>query len=86
MTYFVIGPSHIANDMIERQIGHNSHLFDDMILHGEHGLLNWSVIVLNNIKSALEQNKMIVWIVSNYKLNNLDYDKLLLLLMIIQHL
>jgi hypothetical protein len=77
MPVYVIGPSHIHSDFthqIQEEINSKT-LFNDCILDAYRGLPIWS----NHIVRKLEENKenKLVWIVSDYKFNNFDYDKLL---------
>jgi hypothetical protein len=77
MPVYVIGPSHIHSDFthqIQEEINTKT-LFNDCILDAYRGLPIWS----NHIVRKLEENKenKLVWIVSDYKFNNFDYDKLL---------
>lgn len=78
MPVYVIGPSHIHSDythQIKEELD-NKTLFNNCILDPYRGLPIWS----NHIVRKLEENKAkdnkLVWIVSDYKFNNFDYDKI----------
>jgi len=75
---YVIGPSHIHSDFthqIENEIKNKS-LFNNCILDSYRGIPIWSKHIYNSINENTNKNNDIVWIVSDYKFNNFNYDKL----------
>jgi len=74
---YVIGPSHIYNSfthIIKEEID-SGILFKNCILDAYPGLPNWSDQIPKQL--AKESFSSRVWIVSDYKFNNFDYDKIL---------
>lgn len=76
---YIIGPSHIHSNytcIIKDEL-ENKTLFANCILDAYRGIPNWSVHIFNSIKTNIEQNNNVCWIVSDYKFNNLDYPKII---------
>lgn len=74
---YILGPSHLHKDFlkqIEEEIKLEI-LFKNCILDGNCGLPNWS----NYIPKTIEENedKNMVWMVSDWKFNNFDYPEIL---------
>lgn len=70
MTTFVIGPSHIHPD----HLSDNDRIhYGNMILEPHCGLPVWSSRVPQAF-SEVGKDMKLVWIVSDWKLNNIDYD------------
>lgn len=73
---YILGPSHLHKDFlkqIEEEIKLEI-LFKNCILDGNRGLPNWS----NYIPKTIEENqdKNMVWMVSDWKFNNFDYPEI----------
>jgi hypothetical protein len=73
MKTFLLGPSHLHYDFTQsvKELIDQEILFKDCILHGAHGLPNWSTDVINKMEE--NKNKNIIWLVSDYKFNNRNY-------------
>ncbi len=77
-TKYIIGPSHIHRNYI-KQIDDeikNGLLFDNCILDSYRGIPIWSQHIYNSINENYADSQ-VYWIVSDYKFNNRDYDKIL---------
>ena len=73
---FVLGPSHIhcSQTRIIKEKIDNGILFSNCILDAYCGLPNWSKRILDQLHKNSHRN--LVWIVSDYKFNNFDYDRI----------
>ena len=75
MTY-ILGASHL-HSVFTYQIQHeldNKLLFKDCILDGYIGIPNWSCIIPQKLAENADKN--LIWIVSDYKFNNFEHDKI----------
>ena len=75
---YIIGPSHIHKDFtfqIQNEIN-NKILFNNCILDAYCGIPIWSHQIYNSIKYNTTKGNDIIWIVSDYKFNNFNYDKI----------
>jgi len=71
----MIGPSHIDTHMINSQ--KSKLVFDESVeLDGRYAIANWSKYILEKIEEKTCQNKKVVWMVSNWLLNNYDFNDL----------
>lgn len=73
---YLIGPSSLHNEYttsVEQEIKEGI-LFKDCHLNGHKGMPNWSKRLYDNIKKEYASGKQVVWVVSDYELNNVDYD------------
>jgi translation initiation factor 1 (eIF-1/SUI1) len=73
---YIIGPSHI-HSLFTHQIDEeliNRTIFNNCILDGYCGIPIWSNHILLSIEKNTNNN--IFWMVSDYKFNNHDYDKI----------
>jgi hypothetical protein len=78
MKTYIIGPSHIDNcflEQIQTEID-NETLFKDCILDSYVGIPNWSRNIETQILEKMN-NHNIVWLVSDYKFNNHEYEKVI---------
>lgn len=78
MKTYIIGPSHIDNcflEQIQTEID-NEILFKDCIFDSYVGLPNWSRNIETQIIEKMKHHN-IVWLVSDYKFNNHEYEKIL---------
>ncbi len=75
---YVIGPSHIHHsftELITPELESRT-LFADCILDGYPGLPNWSKYIDPLIEDHTRKGHTVVWLVSDYKFNNSDYEAL----------
>lgn len=72
---YIIGPSHIHPDYTNI-IQDEANLFKNCILDGYNGLPNWSSTIMNKLTEFSEKTDKIIWMVSDYKFNNFNYDEL----------
>jgi hypothetical protein len=73
---FILGASHlhtIFTSQIQDELD-NKLLFRDCILEGHIGLPNWSSMIPQRLLENADKN--LIWIVSDYKFNNFEYDKI----------
>ena len=76
---YIIGPSHIHRvytHQIENEI-QNKQLFNNCILDGYIGIPIWSKHIYNCISDNVIADNNVFWIVSDYKLCNYDFPKIL---------
>ena len=73
MTY-VIGPSHIQKPVMRPEF--EAYFPHDTIFDGHCGLPVWSSHILPLLKENAAKGHEVVWMVSDWKLNNADYDEL----------
>ena len=76
---YIIGPSHIHSvytHQIKNEI-QNKQLFNNCILDGYIGIPIWSIHVYNCISNSVVAGNNVFWIVSDYKLCNYDFPKIL---------
>ena len=76
---YVIGPSHLHElytAVIAEELQKQT-LFPNCTLNGMWGVPNWSIQLHKNIENAYKTHKTVVWLVSDYKLHNFEYPKLL---------
>ena len=72
---YILGPSHINADytsILCRE--EKARLFGNMILEGHKGLPNWSEYIPETLKKYKDQGHQLVWMVSDWKFNNSDYE------------
>jgi hypothetical protein len=70
MYCMVISPSHMLQYRIKAQFACS--LFDNVLIHAQEGLANWSAIILIWMSRAIELNLPIFWLVSDWSFNNED--------------
>jgi hypothetical protein len=76
---YVIGPSHLHETytaVIATEL-YNQTLFPNCILNGMWGVPNWSRKLHATISQQIAENNTVVWLVSDYKLYNVQYNQLL---------
>lgn len=76
---YVIGPSHIHTDythIIDNEI-QNGMLFKNCILDGYIGIPNWSSTIFDKLTEYNKKGAQLCWLISEYKLNNFEYDKII---------
>ncbi|WP_149026405.1 hypothetical protein [Acetobacter aceti] len=74
---YILGPSHIHSDftnIVSDDIKYGL-IFNGCTLDGHCGIPNWSRYIYDKIKENYEINNDVVWIVSDFKFNNMDYEK-----------
>ena len=77
MDIYIIEPSHIHSDFthqIQEELDRKT-LFNNCILDPYRGIPIWSQQIV--IKLEENREKTLVWMVSDYKFNNFDYNKVL---------
>lgn len=75
---YIIGPSHIHSDymhIIDDDIK-NGTIFNNCILDPYLGIPNWSLTILFKLTEYAEKKAHLCWMVSDYKFNNFEYDKI----------
>lgn len=75
---YIIGPSHLHPEytsIINEEINNNE-IFNNCILDGHRGIPIWSRYIYDNIEKAFNMGKSVVWMVSDFKFNNFNYDKI----------
>jgi hypothetical protein len=75
---YIIGPSHIHSDytgIISSEIESGA-IFGGCLLDPHRGLPIWSSYIPKAIEENSKSGREIFWIVSDYKFNNFDYDKI----------
>ena len=74
---YIIGPSHIHSDFTSRSDYEN--YYSNITLDPYRGLPVWSSRILIALREQLDKNPNIklVWLVSDWKLNNIDYNKII---------
>ncbi len=75
---YIIGPSHLGPpfiDIIKTEI-ENGQIFNDCILDPYIGIPNWSSTIFDKLNEHSFKNANLCWIVSDYKFNNFEYDKI----------
>lgn len=76
--YYVIGPSHIC-DVFLKQVSKQMEdgiLFENCELDAYIGLPNWSKQIERKVREKMNTHQ-IIWLVSDYKFNNFDYNKII---------
>lgn len=74
---YILGPSHIHSDFtwqIYTELS-KGRLFKNCILDAYRGIPIWSAHIQQSLQTNID--KLLVWIVSDYKFNNFDYPKIL---------
>ena len=76
---YIIGPSHIHSDyihIIDDDIKKGT-IFNDCVLDPYLGIPNWSTTILIKLTEYAAKKAHLCWIVSDYKFNNFEYNKIL---------
>lgn len=76
---YVIDPSHIHSDfthIIDNELK-TGILFKNCILDPYIGIPNWSSTIFDKLTEYKKQNVHLCWIVSDYKFNNFEYNKII---------
>lgn len=71
---YVLGPSHIHKEIVYSVPCARDLFDDDCVLEGYCGLPNWSSHIPRLLGKYSSKHDNVIWIVSDWKFNNIDYD------------